>query len=114
MYFRTASNILDAVNINKYPLGKIKELLGEKVDSEMNIMFDKLQRIRSSVSAQNLDGLSMLKLQSLLSASYSSASGAKSKMITRMLSRTEQGKLTIIRGKERYACVCYQSPLIIK
>lgn len=109
MYFRSASNLLDAVNINKYPLGKIKELLGEKVDSEMNIIFDKLQRIRSSVSAQNLDGLSMLKLQSLLSAS-----GAKSKMITRMLSRTEQGKLTIIRGEERYACVCYHFPLIIK
>lgn len=114
MYFRTASNLSDAVNINKYPLGKIKELLGEKVDSEMNIIFDKLQRIRSTVSAQNLDGLSMLKLQSLLSASYSSASGAKSKMITRMLSRTEQGKLTIIRGEERYACVCYHFPLIIK
>lgn len=101
--FRTASNLLDVVNVNKYSLGKIKELLGEKVGQEMNIIFDKLHQIRSSISAQNLDGLSILKLQSLLSASYSSASGAKSNMITRILSRTEQGKLMIIHGKERYA-----------
>lgn len=41
MYFRIVFNFLDVVNINKYFFGKIKELLGEKVDLEMNIIFDK-------------------------------------------------------------------------
>lgn len=88
---RTGANILDIVDINKYTLGRIKELLGEKVGSEMKIVFDKLIQLRSSISAQNLDGLSLSKLRSLLSASFSSASGAKSNMISRVLSRTENG-----------------------
>lgn len=88
---RTGANILDIVDINKYTLGRIKELLGEKVGSEMKIVSDKLIQLRSSISAQNLDGLSLSKLRSLLSASFSSASGAKSNMISRVLSRTENG-----------------------
>lgn len=88
---RTGANILDIVDINKYTLGRIKELLGEKVGSDMKIVSDKLIQLRSSISAQNLDGLSLSKLRSLLSASFSSASGAKSNMISRVLSRTENG-----------------------
>lgn len=90
--FRSEPNLLDLVNINKYTLGKLKELLGGKVASEMKTVFDKLQQLRSAISAQNLDGLSFSKLQSLLSASFSSASGAKSSMISRILSKTENGK----------------------
>ena len=58
----------------------------------MKLVYDKLLELRSSVSAQNLDGLSLSRLQSLLSASFSTASGAKSNMIARILSRTENGK----------------------
>lgn len=97
--FRTGPNLLDLVDVNKYTLGRINELLGENVATEMKIVFDKLQQLRSSISAQNLDGLSMSKLRSLLSASYSSNSGAKSNMISRILSRTEQGKHTPVLGK---------------
>lgn len=97
--FRTGPNLLDLVDVNKYTLGRINELLGENVATEMKIVFDKLQQLRSSISAQNLDGLSMSKLRSLLSASYSSNSGAKSNMISRILSRTEQGKHTSVLGK---------------
>lgn len=97
--FRTGPNLLDLVDVNKYTLGRINELLGENVATEMKIVFDKLQQLRSSISAQNLDGLSMSKLRSLLSASYSSDSGAKSNMISRILSRTEQGKHTSVLGK---------------
>lgn len=97
--FRTGPNLLDLVDVNKYTLGRINELLGENVATEMKTVFDKLQQLRSSISAQNLDGLSMSKLRSLLSASYSSDSGAKSNMISRILSRTEQGKHTSILGK---------------
>lgn len=100
MSFRTGPNILDLVDVNKYTLGRINELLGENVATEMKIVFDKLQQLRSSISAQNLDGLSMSKLRSLLSASYSSNSGAKSNMISRILSRTEQGKHTSVLGKK--------------
>lgn len=100
MSFRTGPNLLDLVDVNKYTLGRINELLGENVATEMKIVFDKLQQLRSSISAQNLDGLSMSKLRSLLSASYSSNnSGAKSNMISRILSRTEQGKHTSVLGK---------------
>lgn len=97
--FRTGPNLLDLVDVNKYTLGRINELLGENVATEMKTVFDKLQQLRSSISAQNLDGLSMSKLRSLLSASYSSDSGAKSNMISRILSRTEQGKHTSVLGK---------------
>lgn len=97
--FRTGPNLLDLVDVNKYTLGRINELLGENVATEMKTVFDKLQQLRSSISAQNLDGLSMSKLRSLLSASYSSNSGAKSNMISRILSRTEQGKHTSVLGK---------------
>lgn len=97
--FRTGPNLLDLVDVNKYTLGRINVLLGENVATEMKIVFDKLQQLRSSISAQNLDGLSMSKLRSLLSASYSSNSGAKSNMISRILSRTEQGKHTSVLGK---------------
>lgn len=97
--FRTGPNLLDLVDVNKYTLGRINVLLGENVATEMKIVFDKLQQLRSSISAQNLDGLSMSKLRSLLSASYSSDSGAKSNMISRILSRTEQGKHTSVLGK---------------
>lgn len=97
--FRTGPNLLDLVDVNKYTLGRINVLLGENDATEMKIVFDKLQQLRSSISAQNLDGLSMSKLRSLLSASYSSNSGAKSNMISRILSRTEQGKHTSVLGK---------------
>lgn len=97
--FRTGPNLLDLVDVNKYTLGRINVLLGENVATEMKIVFDKLQQLRSSISAQNLDGLSMSKLRSLLSASYSSDSGAKSNMISRILSRTEQGTHTSVLGK---------------
>lgn len=90
--FRTGPNLLDLVDVNKYTLGEIKNLLGEKVGNEMKLVYDKLLELRSSVSAQNLDGLSLSRLQSLLSASFSTASGAKSNMIARILSRTENGK----------------------
>lgn len=60
--------------------------------NEMKLVYNKLLELRSSVSAQNLDGLSLSRLQSLLSASFSTASGAKSNMIARILSRTENGK----------------------
>ncbi|XP_062572081.1 uncharacterized protein LOC134234050 [Saccostrea cucullata] len=86
---RTGPNLLDLVNVNAYTLGRIKELLGDKVETEMKIVYDKLMQLRSSISAQNLDGLSMSKLRSLLSASFSSASGSKSNMVSRVLSRTE-------------------------
>lgn len=78
------------MDINKYSISKIKDLLGERFGSEMLIILNKLQHLRSSISAQNLDGLSLLKLQSL--SRGSSASGTKSIMISRILSRTEQGK----------------------
>lgn len=78
------------MDINKYSISKIKDLLGERFGSEMLIILNKLQHLRSLISAQNLDGLSLLKLQSL--SPGSSASGTKSIMISRILSRTEQGK----------------------
>ncbi|XP_061168901.1 uncharacterized protein LOC133178169 [Saccostrea echinata] len=87
---RTGPNLLDLVNVNSYTLGRIKELLGDKVATEMKILYEKLTQLRSSISAQNLEGMSISNLRGLLSASFSTASGSKSNMVSRILTRTEK------------------------
>ncbi|XP_061188852.1 uncharacterized protein LOC133197029 [Saccostrea echinata] len=86
---RTGPNLLDLVDVNSYTLGRIQELLGKKVGAEMKIIFDKLMELRSSITAQNLDGLSISDLRTLLSMSFNSVTGSKSNMISRVLSKTE-------------------------
>ncbi|XP_062588035.1 uncharacterized protein LOC134249704 [Saccostrea cucullata] len=86
---RTGPNLLDLVDVNSYTLGRIKELLGKKVGEEMKVIFDKLMELRSSITAQNLDGLSISDLRSLLSISFNTVTGSKSNMISRVLSKTE-------------------------
>lgn len=99
------------MDINKYPISKIKDLLGEKIGTEMLIILNKLQDLRFSISAQNLDRLSLSKLQSL--SPRSSASGTRSIMISRILSRTEQGKeLFLLKDSTDMRHCVFQSPII--
>ncbi|XP_062614230.1 uncharacterized protein LOC134275967, partial [Saccostrea cucullata] len=86
---RTGPNLLDLVDVNSYTLGRIKEILGDKVGNEMEIVYSKLLQLRTSIFAQNLDGLSMSKLRSLLKASFNTVSGSRSNMVSKVLSRTE-------------------------
>ncbi|XP_061168902.1 uncharacterized protein LOC133178171 [Saccostrea echinata] len=86
---RTDPNLCDILGVNGYTLGRIKELLGGKVETEMNIVFGKLTELRSSMRAQNLEGLPISKLRILRPVSFKATYGLKSNMMSRVLGTTE-------------------------
>ncbi|KAK3094096.1 hypothetical protein FSP39_024081 [Pinctada imbricata] len=88
---RTGVNILDVVDINKYTVGQIRDIVDQRLSTELDLIYAKFQEIQASIPTEHLQGLSLTKMRQMLRFSFDKVTGSQSQMISKILGMAEHG-----------------------
>ena len=91
IFFRTGPNILEIVDVNKYTIAQIRDIVDVSLSAELNVIYNKFAELQKAIPTNHLGGLSLSKMRQMLRFALDSTTGAKSQMISRILETSEKG-----------------------